>query len=117
MAEHDEQVAVVEYCDLKSIPVYAIPNAAKRTPAAAAYMRDEGLRKGFPDLCVPRARGPYHSLYIEMKSDGGKPTEEQSEWIWRLREEGMCAYVCYGASNAIALIEQYMALTSGDGSL
>ncbi len=26
MSEHDEQVAVVEWCDLNGIPVFAIPN-------------------------------------------------------------------------------------------
>lgn len=110
MSEHDEQVAVVEYCDLKGYPVHAIPNAGKRSPAAAEYMKAEGLRKGFPDLCVTRASGPYHSLYIEMKDDGGKPTKEQVRWIWRLRGEGMAAFVCYGAVNAIACIDWYMSL-------
>ena len=111
MSEHDEQVAVIEYCDLKSIPIAAIPNAGKRSPRAAEHMKAEGLRPGFPDLLIPVARGSYHSLYIEMKHGDGKPTEEQARWIWRLREEGMAAYVCYGASNAIACIDWYMALT------
>lgn len=110
MSEHDEQVAVIEYCDLNSILIYAIPNAARRSPAAAAYMRAEGLRPGMPDLCIPMARGRYHSLYIEMKAEGGKPTAEQSEWLVRLRAEGMCAYCCIGAASAIELIDQYMAL-------
>jgi len=110
MSEHDEQVAVIEYCDLKGYPVFHIPNEAKRSPATAARLRAEGMRPGVPDLCIPVARGDYHSLYIEMKADGGKPSEEQSRWIWRLRDEGMCAYVCYGADNAIALIDRYMAL-------
>lgn len=110
MSEHDEQVAVVEYCDLKGIPVYHIPNEARRSPRTAARLKAEGMRPGVPDLCIPVARGDYHSLYIEMKATGGKPTEEQVRWIWRLREEGMCAYVCVGAESAIALIDLYMAL-------
>lgn len=73
-------------------------------------MRDEGLRKGAPDLCIPRARGRYHSLYIEMKADGGKLSGEQAEWLARLRSEGMCAYCCHGAESAIALIDLYMSL-------
>ena len=80
-------------------------------------MRAEGLRPGVPDLCIPVARGRYHSLYIEMKADGGKPTEEQARWILRLRAEGMCAYVCYGAENAIALIDRYMALGDRDAAV
>lgn len=117
MSEHDETVAVVEYCDLKGYPVFHIPNEAKRSPATAARLKAEGMRPGVPDLCIPVARGRYHSLYIEMKADGGKPTEEQAAWISRLRAEGMCAYVCYGASNAIALVDEYMALEPTDGAL
>lgn len=110
MSEHDETAAVVEYCDLKGIPIYHIPNEARRSPVTAARLKAEGLRPGVPDLCIPVARGRYHSLYIEMKAPGGKPTEEQVGWIQRLRSEGMCAYVCYGAENAIALVGRYMAL-------
>ncbi len=110
MSEHDEQAAVIDYCDAKSIPVFAIPNASRRSPAAANYMKAEGLRPGVPDLCIPRAHGEYHSLYIEMKHGRGKPTEEQVRWIHALRAEGMAAFVCYGASNAIACIDWYMSL-------
>ena len=110
MSEHDEQVAVVEYCDLKSIPAFHIPNGGTRRKSEAARLKAEGVRPGVPDLCIPVARGGYHSLYIEMKADGGKPTEEQVGWLWRLRGEGMAAYICYGAGNAIACIDWYMAL-------
>ena len=117
MSEHDEQVAVVEYCDLKGITVFHIANEGRRSPATAARLKAEGMRPGVPDLCVPVARGRYHSLYIEMKADGGKLTDEQSAWLVRLRAEGMCAYCCYGADSAIALIDRYMALTSDNTDL
>lgn len=110
MSEHDEQRAVVEYCELKGWPVFAIPNGGLRRKSEAARLKAEGVSAGVPDLCIPVARGDYHSLYIEMKFGAGKPTREQVEWIWRLREEGMAAYVCYGASNAIACIDWYMSL-------
>ena len=117
MSEHDEQVAVIEYCDMKGYPRFAIPNGGLRRKSEAARMKAEGVSAGVPDLCIPVARGGYHSLYIEMKADGGKLTDEQSEWLWRLRAEGMCAYCCYGADSAIELIDRYMALTSGDTDL
>ena len=109
MSEAEEQITVVEYCDLKRIPVYHVPNEAKRSPQGGLYMRRLGLRAGVPDLCIPVARGKYHSLYIEMKTKKGRVTERQADWIELLREQGMCAYVCHGADNAIALIDLYMA--------
>ena len=110
MSEYDEQRAVCEYLDLLNIPYYHVPNEGLRSVSTGAKLKSIGLSKGVPDLCVPVARGEYHSLYIEMKAPGGKPTKEQVEWIWRLREEGMCAWVCVGAKNAIALIKDYLAM-------
>lgn len=110
MGEYDEQCAVIDYCDLKGIPCAHIPNEGRRTAREGARQKRQGLRPGFPDIVIPVARGIYHSLYIELKADNGKPTREQLDWIQRLRAEGMCAYVCVGAGNAIALIDLYMAL-------
>ena len=110
MSEADEQIAVIEYCELLGIPVYHIPNEGKRSVYAGAKHKRQGLRKGVPDLCIPVAKGRYHSLYIEMKAEGGKATREQADWIYLLRGQGMCAAVCEGARNAIGLIDEYMAL-------
>nr|DAL99451.1 MAG TPA: Nuclease [Caudoviricetes sp.] len=110
MSEADEQRTVVEWCALKRIPVYHIPNGGSRNKAEAARLKAQGVKAGVPDLCIPVSRGGYHSLYIEMKYGKNKPTEKQLEWIALLRREGMAAYVCYGADNAIACIERYLAM-------
>lgn len=113
MSEADEQMAVVEWCALKRVPVYHVPNGGSRNKAEAARLKAQGVKAGVPDLCVPVARGCYHSLYIEMKHGRNRPTGKQLEWIALLRSEGMAAFVCYGASNAIALIETYLSLGPG----
>ena len=41
MSEHDEQVAVVEWCDLNGIPVFAIPNGGMRHKRTAARLKAE----------------------------------------------------------------------------
>ena len=110
MSEADEQVAVIQYCELLGIPVYHIPNEGKRSVYAGANLKRQGRRKGVPDLCIPVARGKYHSLYIEMKAEGGKLTRDQLDWLNLLRGQGMAAFCCYGSKNAIACIERYMAL-------
>ena len=109
MSEHDEQVAVVEYCGLHGYPIFHIPNEAKRSPQTASRLKAEGMRSGVPDLCIPVARGGFHSLYIEMKSEKGRLSGSQAEWIRLRREQGMCAYCCKGAGDAIDLIDRYMA--------
>lgn len=110
MSEAEEQAAVVEYCDLRKIPVYHIPNEGRRSARTGAMLKRQGLKSGVPDLCIPVARGRYHSLYIEMKAKGGRATANQTDWIHLLRSQGMCAYVCWGADSAIALIDEYMGL-------
>ena len=106
-SEDAEQEAVVEYCDLLHIPIVHIPNEGKRILSYAARMKKMGLRRGFPDLLVPLARGGYHGLSIEMKYGKNKITKEQKEWLERLAAEGYACAVCYGAAEAIKTIESY----------
>lgn len=106
-SEDAEQEAVVEYCDLLHIPIVHIPNEGKRSLSYAARMKKMGLRRGFPDLLVPLARGGYHGLFIEMKYGKNKTTKEQKEWLERLSAEGYACAVCYNAAEAIKTIESY----------
>ena len=106
-SEAEEQITVIEYCDLLRIPVVHIPNEGKRSVGYAAMLKRMGLKKGFPDLFVTRARWGYHGLFIEMKYDRGKTSKDQEEWISLLRGEGYACAVCYNASEAIEIIEKY----------
>ena len=66
-SEAAEQEAVVEYCDVRHIPIVHIPNEGKRSVSYAAQLKRAGMRKGFPDLFVPLAREGFHGLFVEMK--------------------------------------------------
>ena len=66
-----------------------------------------GLRPGFPDLLITRARGGYHGFAIEMKYGDNKPTKDQIQWLNTLKGEGYATAVCYTAADAIRLIEKY----------
>lgn len=108
VTEDGEQQAVIEYCDLANVPIIHIPNEGKRTVAYAAKMKAIGLRKGFPDLFIPKALKGYHGLFIELKRDKHSyPTKEQLEWICHLNKSGYKATVCYGATAAIREIQEY----------
>ncbi len=108
MSEADEQRAVVEWCAWKRIPVFHIPNGGSRHKAEAARLKAQGVKAGVPDLCIPVARGGYHSLYVEMKAGKGRVSQKQREWLELLSGQGMRAVVCYGADEAIKAIEEYM---------
>jgi hypothetical protein len=89
--------------------LYAIPNAARRGPALASWMKAEGLRAGVPDLCLPVPRLGYHGLYIEMKREGGNgPTKDQRCFLRCLGDQGYLAVCCWGADQAKRLLLRYV---------
>jgi len=88
---------------------YHIPNEGKRSYRAGRELKDQGLKAGVPDNCLPVARGGYHSLYIELKRQkGGKISEQQREWIDRLNRAGNKAIVCKGWEEAAEAIVKYL---------
>lgn len=97
-----------QYPKLKLL--YHIPNGGKRDKIEAAHLKQQGVKKGVPDLHLPVARGKYHSLYIEMKDEDGRVSPEQSWWIEELRAEDNCCEVCYGWDEARKVIEWYLTL-------
>lgn len=110
-SESTEQIVVVEWCDLMNIPCVHIANEGKRSIPYAAMLKKMGMRKGFPDLFIARARGKYHGLFIEMKYGKNKPSEDQKLWLDILTREGYACAVCYGADEAIKTIEHYNKLS------
>lgn len=109
--EHDEQVVVVDYCrKVKGWLIAAVPNGAHLASGALSYKRlkAEGLTPGFPDLILPYARRGYHCAFIEMKVEGNRPTEEQTNLAGMLRGQGHCVATCYGSDEAIRFLEWYM---------
>lgn len=107
--ESYEQSVFVVWLERHGIPFFAIPNGGKRDRGEAYNLIRQGLRAGVPDLCIPRASGTYHGLFIEMKRrSGGVISDSQREWIELLRREGYCAVVAKGSDEAIAVVQNYM---------
>lgn len=120
MTEHNEQVAVFEWARMQRniYPeldlLYAVPNGGKRDVITAKRMQDEGVKPGVPDICLPVARGGYNALYVELKRPAsanrtkGRVSEKQGAWLQLLSQNGNKACVCYGASEAIRTIREYL---------
>jgi len=55
--------------------------AGMRTfPKVMAKMKRMGARKGVPDIMIFEPNKRYHGLFIELKSQKGRPTKEQIAW-------------------------------------
>ena len=112
--ETADQRALIDWCEAMKgkYPeldlIYHVPNEGKRSKIAGAILKALGLKRGVPDLCLPVARGKWHSLYIEMKADGGKPTVEQNQWLCKLRAQGHRCIVAWSFEYARDFIEWYL---------
>ena len=109
MTEHNEQVQVIEYLSIlekqAKLTYFAIPNGGNRDRITGAIMKREGVRAGIPDLCLIRNG---QVMFIEMKRKGGRVSDNQKHTIARLNFHGVKTYICYGANEAIELINGWI---------
>lgn len=114
MSEAQEQVALMQWANLHrgKYPelelLYHIPNGGSRHPAEAARLKQQGVKAGVPDLCLPVARCGCNGLYIELKAGRNKPTKDQIKWLEQLARQGYRAITCWGFEAAKDEIIRYL---------
>lgn len=90
---------------------YAIPNGGFRSKKTGGILKAEGVKKGIPDIHCFIAIAPYHSLYIEMKTETGDLSGEQEQVIQLLREQGHKVVVCRNLNSALNEIFKYLGVS------
>ena len=113
-SEHEEQVAVVQWCKLNKIFAVAVANGfhtnGKKDGRFFGMMKSlekEGYSKGFPDLVIIVPNGGV--MFLEMKRlKGSKTSPEQAKWNDDLTESGHHSVVCKGFDEAIEAIKGFM---------
>jgi hypothetical protein len=125
MSEHHEQAALFAWAAVKSkqLPelalMFAIPNGAKcsfaydakgqRFSNAAMKLKAEGLKAGVFDIFLPVPRGKHHGLFIEMKAEGRKLSEEQCDFEMKVMQQGYeTVVISTGWEAARDFIERYL---------
>lgn len=93
-------------------------NGVRLTISQARKAKAAGMKKGFPDISLPVARGGYHGLFIELKikpyrNHKGKivypkTSKEQEWWLFYLNQNGNRAVVCKGFDEALSEIMTYL---------
>ena len=116
-SESSEQQVIMDWARLNELRypdlrwLYASMNGILTSPQFGAQLKRLGRKPGVPDLCLPVARGSFHSLYIELKrKEGGILSDRQVLWIEGMRAEGHFAGVANGASEAIEMLLKYLRL-------
>ena len=116
--EHNLQVACVRWFRMQypkyAKLLFAIPNGGKRHPTVAKKMKAEGVQKGVPDLFLATAVAcdvdgyQWHGLFIEMKSEEGRLTLQQAEYLTSLDQQRYKTAVCRTFDEFKNVIDNYL---------
>jgi len=103
--EAEEQKIFVHYLVLNNIKHFRVPNETYTT-SWKQKMNNKllGVSRGVPDIFIIIKD---NLVAIEMKRLKGSVTSpEQKVWIERLNKAGVYSKICFGAKEAIALVEE-----------
>ena len=119
-SEADEQKLLFDWAGWQSnlhpelSLMFHIPNGGSRNAIEGKHLKEQGVKRGVPDILLPVSRGGCHGLFIEMKrAKGGVLSSFQSEYIEALMREGYRVAVCHGFEEAKRTIEGYLKGESG----
>ena len=90
-----------------NIIIFAIPNGGNRNVIEAARLKREGVLAGVADLMILKPNNKYYGLFVEMKTDKGKQSDNQIDF------EMYCVHHHYKYSIArsldefISIVENY----------
>jgi len=108
--EEQELKVIAEWLDLHGLLWCHVPNEGQHKVQYRVKQMAMGVKPGVPDILIftpPRA-GTYVGTAIELKraDKSNRPTKRQKEWLVKLSELGWYTAVCYGADEAIRLLEK-----------
>jgi hypothetical protein len=119
--ENQIQIAAVEYCwHVHRVTAVHSPNELMRflNDGQKIFMARMGVRTGFSDLVIFEARGCYHGLVIEIKTNPkSKISDEQKYWILYLNQRGYYAKICIGLDDTLDTIEEYLQMNELESML
>lgn len=113
--EDDEQVAVIEYCEIYRMPFFHVNNELWTSSwKQKARAKKLGTQSGVPDLFIFIPMGnnqvtgepAYKMVAVEMKRRKGSNTSEaQKNWGRIMTQAAVPHAVCKGATEAIEFIK------------
>lgn len=114
--EHNHQAAYFRILKLneRRFPelafIFAVPNAAKRSPQLGMWMVKEGLVAGVPDIIIPMARRGYHGAFLETKFGNNKMSPAQIKFRDFLSKENYFVLACYDERKLTTITEWFLSV-------
>jgi len=87
--------------------VMHFPNEGKRSKGYGKLLNDMGMRAGVSDLFIAMGRHGYLGAWIELKSAGGRVSDEQHRFLYDMRQQSYFTAVCWSIEEAINIISWY----------
>lgn len=115
-SEREEQIEVVAYLRSKYPDVIVTATGAGMGFSGKwqQLLSRLGYHRGTPDLMIFEPRGGHHGLFIEMKAVRGSLSDVQKHTLDKLTEKGYKTCVCFGAGQAIGVVDKYMSDSHGN---
>jgi hypothetical protein len=110
-SEHKLQVALIDYLAFALRPELecrAIPNGEKRHIRVAQRLKNEGVRRGTPDIfiCLPEGR----IAWLEMKAAKGRLSDDQEAFRDKVLKLGHHWGTAKSVDDALELLTKWDAL-------
>lgn len=124
--EHNLQKEIVTYVKnlAKEFPqletIFSVPNGIYFVGASAIQsaiqmnkLKSEGLKNGAPDLCIPlkSKNKKFNCLFIECKTETGKLSDNQKEFIEILEKNGSKVSVIRTLKDFVQLLTDYLGIS------
>ena len=116
--EEVEQVTLAQFLDLMFRDQwFHVPNGGmrpssfdgdgKRFSVEAKKMKDQGVKKGVPDVFILRPVKGVPGVVVELKRrKGGVVSDDQKKWIKTLSEFGWITFIAHGSDSAIQFVRE-----------
>jgi hypothetical protein len=122
-SEHQMQCAIVKYANSLVYKgrkigdyLFAIPNGGYRNKFEAKRLKGQGVKAGVSDLflAIPRIGNNIIAcgLWMEVKTQKGKITEEQAAWFNRMLDVKYAFIVVRSVDDGIQAIKNYLGIKS-----
>ena len=90
--------------------LHHVPNGGFRHKSVAVQMKREGVRAGVSDCFLPVARKGFNGFYLEFKTETGKLSDYQKEFLEFAGREGYKIAVCRSTKEAAEILIDYLDL-------
>lgn len=112
MTETEIQSAAIVYLKLHypNLLISVSPAAGfKLNLRLAGKMIKMGYQKGTPDIIILQPALNYHGALIEIKTETGEVSKEQTKYLAQAKDLGYFTAVAYGYNQLINVLELYLA--------